>query len=171
MMGIETARSTTPKKVKEQLIKAIKIILNGNESELQKFVAEVKKQFSVWSIEDIAIPRGISDITKYTNQEKAIPIHVKGSLVYNQLIKTQKLTNLDPIINGDKIKYLYLKQPNELMSHVISVKEFHSDILNLIKNSVDYNIMFEKTFKNPVISLCDFLGWNVVKVNSLSRFF
>ena len=77
-------------------------------------------------------------------------MHIKGALIYNHKIKQNKLLNKYPLIQeGDKIKFVYLKQPNPFTSNVITYitklpKEFD------IHNFVDYDIQFEKVFIDPL---------------------
>ena len=69
--------------------------------------------------------------------------------------KQKKLLNKYPLIQeGDKIKFVYLKQPNPFSANVITYitklpKEFN------IHEFVDYDIQFEKVFVEPLILISD----------------
>ena len=53
--------------------------------------------------------------------KKGTPIHVKGALIYNHHIKRLKLAYKYPYINeGDKIKFVKLKDPNPFKFDVVS---------------------------------------------------
>ena len=53
---------------------------------------------------------------------KHTPIHVKGSIIYNRLLRENKLGfDYERISDGDKIKFLYLKEPNPVKDTVISI--------------------------------------------------
>ena len=53
--------------------------------------------------------------------KKRAPIHVKGGILYNHLVKKHKLGNKYPYIQeGDKIKFLHLKLPNIYQSSAMS---------------------------------------------------
>ena len=75
-------------------------------------------------------------------------IILKCPLIYNHKIKQNKLINKYPLIQeGDKIKFVYLKQLNPFTSNVITYitklpKEFD------IHNFVDYELQFEKVLLN-----------------------
>jgi len=87
------------------------------------------------------------DLKKYKDPaavyRKGTPIHVKGSLIYNHMLKSKKLTRKYPTIKeGEKIKFVYLKDPNPAGDKVISVidslpKEFE------LEKYIDYNTQFE----------------------------
>lgn len=174
IMGIETAKSSTPNIVRDSLEKAIKIILNGNEDELQSFVKRFKDEFFSASVQDISFPRGVSDIDKWVSSNgtmaKGIPIHVRGSVVYNRLLKTIQTGEYAPIKNGDKIKFVYLKVPNATQSHVIAFLDTLPPAFGLDK-FIDRDAQFNKTFLEPLKSLASIVGWNTEKTNTLDMFF
>lgn len=175
MMGIETARSSTPKIVRGSLEKAIRIILNGTENELQNYVVDFRKQFNESDIKDISFPRGVSEINKWIDANgnfiSGVPIHVRGSIVYNNLLREKNLSAIYPKIkNGDKIKFVYLNSNNPSRSHVISFlddlpKEFG------LNEYVDKTTQFEKTFLSPLESFTSIIHWSTEKKASLDSFF
>ena len=115
--------------------------------------------------EVIAYPRSCNNLRHYASSStifiKGTPMHVKGALVYNYILKRDKLTNKYPLIQeGDKIKFLEIRTPNAYQSNVISFmtrlpKEFG------LHNMVDYDIMFDKSFVEPLTFILDQIGWNV----------
>ena len=67
--------------------------------------------------EDIAYPRSVNGLSKFSDSNqlfaKGKNIHVKGAILYNHLVRKNKLSNKYPyILEGDKIKFINLKQPN-----------------------------------------------------------
>ena len=174
IMGLETAKSSTPNIARESLEAAIKILLNDNEEKLQQFVKDFKCKFFSSSVQDIAFPRGVNDINKWISSNgtmlKGIPIHTRGSVVYNRLLKTIDSAEYAPIKNGDKIKFVYLKAPNSAQSHVIAFLDTLPPAFNLDKD-IDKETQFNKTFLEPLKSLASIVGWNTEKTNSLDMFF
>lgn len=174
IMGLETAKSSTPNIVRESLEKAIKIILNGTEEEMQGFVKKFKDEFFSASVQDIAFPRGVSDIDKWVTSNgslvKGVPIHVRGSVVYNRILKSIRSGEYAPIKNGDKIKFVYLKTPNVAQSHVIAFLDTLPPEFDLDK-SIDKEMQFNKTFLDPLKSLASIVGWNTEKTSNLDMFF
>lgn len=175
MMGVETAKSSTPSIVRGSLEKAIRIILNRTEGELQEYVRAYREQFFDAPLDQIAFPRGVSDLDKWCGPNgeplKKTPIHVRGSLLYNSLIKKHKISHLVPAIkNGDKIRFIYLKEQNPTRSNVISFidqlpREFKLDAF------IDRDLQFEKTFYDPLRSFAQIVGWSLEPVYTLEQFF
>lgn len=172
-VGVEIARSSTPKIVKDALKKAISLILNGTEDEVKEFVSSFRKEFVMRPLDEISFPRGVSEMDKWTDPtdiwKKGTPIHVKGALVFNTLIHRYKMP-MKEITSGDKIKFIYLKTPNPTHCNVISFhthlpSEFHLD------KYVDKDTQFQKTFLHPMKSFTDIIGWKTEEEFSVSDFF
>lgn len=173
--GLEIVKSSTPAVVKQALRECVNIILNENETQLQNFVNNFKNLFLKFSCEEIAFPRSANGISKYSDEnqlyKKGTPINVRGSLLYNKLIKEKGLDSVyEYIKDGDKIKYCYLKLPNPLKENIISFpeklpKEF------AFGEFIDYNTMFEKSFMKPLRSISDVIGWELEQRNTIDRFF
>ena len=174
-VGIETAKSSTPEIVRRALKQSIKVLLNKDESYIHEFVKTFKLEFMSAPIEQISFPRGVSDLDKYLAPGgkwiKGAPIHVKASIVYNNLLKQTGLNNKFPLINnGDKIKFIYLKKPNPTHNNAIAITDFlHSEFG--LDDYIDKELQFEKTFIEPLKSFTDILGWTTERKNSLFQFF
>ena len=176
IMGLETAKSSTPEIVREALKKSISIIMEGTEPELREFVAKFKADFYASSVEQIAFPRGCNGLKEYrddtTIYRKSTPLHVKGALIYNHWLQEKGLTKRYPKIgDGEKIKYVYLKVPNPLRDKVISFsagipKEFGVD-----GKYIDYDTQFEKSFEEPLSVILKIIGWQMREVSSLEGLF
>ena len=175
IMGIEAVKSSTPQVCRGKIKEAIKIIMNKDEDTLQKFIAEFKTEFNSLSAEAISFPRSCNNIKKYRNPatifSKGTPIHVKGSLIYNQKLRELKLHKQYPFIKeGDKIKFLKLKEANPFRFDVISYittlpVEFK------LQEYIDYETQFEKTFLDPMRFILQAIGWSQEKKASLDAFF
>ncbi len=173
--GIEAVKSSTPAFCREKLKKAFKVLMNSSEDDMIKFVEETKKQFFELTPEEVAFPKGVSDVSKFLDHsslyKKGTPIHVRGSILYNKNLKKHGLENkYNYIANGEKIKYCYLKVPNPIMENVIGFiqtlpKEFG------LHSYVDYETQFDKTFIQPLKAILDVIGWKTEKTITLEEFF
>jgi len=175
VMGLEMVKSSTPAAIREKMSEVINIILNKDESAVQEFIANFKKEFKLLQPEDISFPRGLNGLKEYSSGEgtykKGTPIHVKGAILYNHYLIKYNLTTKYPLIQeGEKIKFTYLKAPNPFRDTVVSYpvrlpKEFG------LSDYIDYDTQFEKAFLDPVKIILDCIGWQSEKTNSLESFF
>ena len=174
LQGIEAVRSSTPHVCRDNIMQAIKIMLNGDVHKLRKFADNFKTEFMKMPFDAVAFPRGIKDLGSYRDAaniyRKGTPIHVKGALIFNNLLKKQGLKNIQPISDGDKIKFAYLKLPNPVKDTVISVPDFLPTELGL-DEYIDRDMQFLKTFIGPVSTIATIIGWSLDDNASLEDFF
>ena len=169
--GIEAVKSSTPAPCRTAIKDALKVIMNGTEDELQKFIADFRKKFEAMPVEEIAFPRGCNNVAKNSSPAtiygKGCPMHVRGALLYNFYIKKRKLAHKYPIIQeGEKIKYVMLRTPNKINENVISFFQTLPTEFGLDK-SIDYDLQFKKSFLDPLTVILDTIGWKPEKVNTL----
>lgn len=175
MMGIEAVRSSTPSSCREAIKNGLNVILNEGETNAIEFIETFKKKFKTFSFEEISFPRGINNLDKYKNSatiySKGTPIHVRGALLYNKLLTEKKLIGkYQPIVDKEKIRFCYLKLPNPIHENVIATsyvlpKEFGLD------EFIDYDLMFEKAFLEPIKTILDAIGWKHKKEHTLEGLF
>ena len=175
MMGIEAVKSSTPAPCRQMIKDGLKLMMNGTEDDVIKFIDDARKKFKSLPPEDISFPRTVSDVKKYkahsTIYGKGTPIHARGALLFNHYIEKNNLTNKYSLIqNGEKIKFCYLKKPNVIHENVISFIQDFPRELGLDKY-VDYDLQFEKSFLEPLKIILDAIGWNVEKTVNLELFF
>jgi DNA polymerase elongation subunit (family B) len=175
VMGLEMVKSSTPSVIREKMKKLIHLIVTSDEDEVQKFISSFRENFKQLPVEDISFPRGVNGIKEYSDSlslyKKGTPIHVKGAIIYNDMLRKNDLTKKYPLLqDGEKLKFTYLKQPNPVKDTVISYptrlpKEFGLD------EYIDYDMQFNKSFIEPIKVILDCIGWKTEKVNSLNDFF
>ena len=175
IMGVEAVKSSTPEVCRGKIKDAIRVIMNDTEDNLIKFVSNFKEVFKTLSPEEVAFPRSCNNLNRYIDSsqiyKKGTPIHVKGALIYNHYIYKNKLERKYPLIkDGDKIKFLMLKQPNTVKDTVISFATKIPQEFELHKY-VDYDMQFEKTFTDPLKFILDSIGWKLEREATLESFF
>jgi DNA polymerase elongation subunit (family B) len=174
IQGIEAVRSSTPHVCREKIKEGLAIIMNRDENELQKFIADFREEFLQLPFEQVAFPRGIKGLDKYQDKaniyKKGTPIQVKGALLFNHLLKTMNINSIPPIVDGDKIKFAYLKMPNPIYDTVIATPDEMPKELNLDKY-VDREMQFSKTFLEPLNSIAEVINWNIEKKSTLEEWF
>ncbi len=175
MMGIEAVKSSTPAPCRTMIKDGLKLMMNGTEEDVIKFIDDCRAKFKTLPPEEIAFPRTVSNVKKYYNYTdiymKGTPIHCRGALLFNHYIKKNKLDRKYSLIgNGEKIKFIYLKKPNIIRENVISFIQDFPKELGLDKY-IDYDLQFEKSFVEPLKAILDAIGWNVEKTVNLELFF
>jgi DNA polymerase elongation subunit (family B) len=175
MMGIEAVKSSTPMSCRDKIKESLKIVMNGNEKDFQSFVEAFKQEFKTLPFEDIAFPRGVSDLSKYMSStelySKGTPMHVRGAIMFNSFLKKYKLTKKYQLIqDGDKTKFCYMKVPNPVQENVFSIltvlpKEFG------VEKYIDYDTQFDKAYLEPLKTIVNTIGWRTERVSSLESFF
>lgn len=175
MMGIEAVKSSTPEICRNNFKKCFTLIMEGDESKLHDHISETKSKFSDLPVEEVAFPRGISELDKWVGSDmsaiKRTPIHVRGSIVFNKWRQENNMINrYEGIRSGDRIKFLYMKVPNYHHSDVISFPMEAPEELDL-KSYCDYNKMFQKSFLKPLDPILDAVGWTAEPVHNLESIF
>ena len=174
IQGIEAVRSSTPHACRVKIKEALSLIMNENEADLQNFVTNFRNEFMNLPFEDVAFPRGIKGMGKYSDKReiysKGTPIQVKGALIFNHMLKQHNMKNIPPIQDGDKIKFAYLKTPNPIGDTVIATpddlpKEFKLD------KYIDRDMQFNKSFVEPLRSITEVIDWEVEHRATLEDFF
>lgn len=163
MVGIETARTTTPKMCKGFIEEALKIILNGTEAELVTAYKGWKAEFLAAKPEEIAFPRGVSEINKWVEGGRAIkgtPVQAKAAIAYNDALKRAGLVEEETIREGNKLKFLYLRPHNPTGYNVIGLID-HLPTAFGLDQWIDRNLQLEKALLAPIESFTSLVEWNV----------
>jgi DNA polymerase elongation subunit (family B) len=175
IMGLEAVKSSTPAPCRQKIKDALKIVMTKTEDEMISFIDNFRKAFNQLPPEEISFPRSINDVNKHKSTStlycKGTPIHARGAILYNHLIKEKKLDKkYAKIQNGEKIKFCYLKLPNPIRENVISyIQEFPKEFG--LDKYIDYDLQFSKAFLEPMKVILDAINWKVEKTVNLESFF
>ena len=175
VMGLEMVKSSTPSVIREKMKETIKLIVRSTESDVQDFIEKFKSEFKSLPPEDVAFPRGINGLKEYSDSatlyRKGTPIHVRGAILYNYMLKEKNLTKSYPLIQeGEKLKFTYLKTPNPIKEDVVSFPVRLPKEMGL-HEYVNYDLQFEKAFIEPIRVILNCIGWQTEKQSSLEDFF
>jgi len=166
--GVELVRSSTPLFAREKIINIVKYLFENsntfNIKELLKLVKDLRKEFELADIDDIAMQSSCSNYDTKVLNDKSLPLEfvsgshfaVKASALYNYLLHTNKqyADKYEMIKSGTKIKYYYCKNKS------------NGDIFAYIRGSypiefaplVDYDLQFAKSILSPINSIIEPLG-------------
>jgi DNA polymerase elongation subunit (family B) len=174
VMGLEMVKSSTPAVIRDKLRDSIEVILKGNQADLQNYIMEFRKEFDKLPVEEIAFPRGVNGMKQYAGSpiySKGTPIHVRGALLFNHYTKKMGLDKkYQPIRDGDKIRFIYVRKPNKFQEDVIAFSQELPPEFEL-HSYIDYDKMFEKVFTDALQIIIGSLGWSTSEQSSLEDFF
>ena len=187
--GLDIVRSSFPPAFRDFMTKVLKAILAKVPKEkIDGFILNFKKNLHKEELDKIALPTGVKGITKYidkskggfdsktmfTPMKKGAPVHTKASVIYNDLLKHFKTTNHEPISNGNKVRWVYLKN-NPLNIDGIAYKGYDDpkQIIDFINQYVDRDKLFDKALSKKIKMFYDAMSWDmpVDKKNTIEKFF
>lgn len=174
MMGIEAIRSSTPHAARDAIEECLSLIMEKGESEVIEYIEKTRAKFMTLKFEDIAFPRSVNGIVKYTDRVRGYasktPIHTKGAILYNREVLKRGLEKTVRLItDGDKIRFSYLILPNPIHDTVISVPDELPPFLEL-DDYIDRTKQFEKGFLEPIDAILTIIGWKTTEYNTLEAF-
>jgi DNA polymerase elongation subunit (family B) len=172
--GIEAVKSSTPKICREMMKDLFGIIMTGSEQQTQEAIKKMKDAFIKLDSSKIGIPRKVSNVRKYFDRDKiwtkGTPLHSRAALVHNHLCQTHNLKHIPKIQNGEKIKYIFLKEQNPTKSNAIGfVGSLPTEFK--LENYIDYETQFEKAFLEPIELILKAIGWDSEEKSTLESFF
>ena len=169
--GLDTVRSSFPIAMREMLSKVLEdVLMDVPKDKLDKFILNFKNSMKLMDFDKIAMPTSVKGIKKYRDSGGGIfhtyklgtPIHVKSSLFYNDLLKYFKITKkYSPIYNGEKIKWVYLKN-NPIGLETVAYKG-HEDppqILDFIRQYIHPDKIYKQALHKKIMMLYGALGWD-----------
>ena len=169
--GLDTVRSSFPAAMRVMLNKLLEdILMNVPKKELDKFIINFKNSMKLMDFNKIAIPISVKGLRKYRNKEGSIfkshylrtPVHVKSALYYNDFLKYKKISRqYSGIHNGDKIKWIYLKQ-NPLGIETIAYKghEDPPEVLDFIREYIHPDKIYTKALYKKIMRLYRSMKWS-----------
>ena len=182
--GLDTVRSSFPIAMREMLSKVLEdVLMDVPKDKLDKFILNFKNSMKLMDFDKIAMPTSVKGIKKYRDSGGGIfhtyklgtPIHVKSSLFYNDLLKYFKITKkYSPIYNGEKIKWVYLKN-NPIGLETVAYKG-HEDppqILDFIRQYIHPDKIYKQALHKKIMMLYGALGWDepTDATKTIERFF
>jgi len=173
--GLDVVRSSFPKAFQDFMAKMLKDILMGkNNAYMDESLLEFKKNMINLPVNKIAKGGAIKELSKYddgswrkdsglsiANFEKGTPAHVKAGITYNRLLKFFNCPyKHEPIRDGDKVKWVYLKN-NPLGLDTVAFKDYNdpNEIMNFVEQYVDRDMIYKAELENKVDDFYKALKW------------
>ena len=171
--GLDVKRSSFPKAFQEIMSDVLISILRGQtEEEITEKVLNFKKSMTELDIKNIAKNSAVKNLTKYMPKGKrnlfsvgkGTPAHVKAAIMYNDALKHFNAPfKHEPMRDGDKIKWVYLKE-NPLGLDGLGFFGYNDpkDINNFLETYTDHNKIFERELRKKLQDFYDAIGWGEV---------
>jgi len=145
---------------------------------LLNHIRNAYKQMKQEDISNIALPKSVGTYDKYDKDisediefEKGTPIFNKASMIYNLIVKENKLPYME-INNGSKMKYVFVRPNNKFNTNVVAfIGNYPKEFNEIFK--IDYDMIFEKQYLNIVQRIFDVLefGQITMKDSNLMKLF
>ena len=180
--GLDVVRSSFPPAFRKFMAEVLEDILNDiDKVELDDKILKFKDHIKSLDLIDVMFPIGVKNVKKYTKKGdepftprmKGTPVHVKAALNYNDMLRHHKIRTIRGMINGEKIKWTYLKA-NPMSLDTMALKGYEDpDVLRkFVESYIDYNKVFKSAFANKLNDFYAALGWGQIpENNNLGKFF
>lgn len=160
-MGIDIVRSSTPAFSKKYLKKSVNIILESTEEELKEWLKNIRSLYLDQNLMDIAKISSVSSSKYKLGVDKSIPINSRAFLVSNHYINSLNTGEFQPLELGEKVRMLYLREPNPLKSNIFAFN--NEKFANVFKDYIDWDTNFNKFFLKPLEIMTGPLNYNLHK--------
>jgi DNA polymerase elongation subunit (family B) len=181
--GLDVKRSSFPTYFKEVMSTVLWDILKDEDKmKLDQKILDYKDDMPNRNYIDIAKNSAVKGMSKYSTKTqvlgefmKGTPAHVKAALTYNQLLKYYNTAyKYEPMKDGDKIKYVYLKN-NPLGLDTVGLTGYNDpkEILDLVEEYIDYDKLWERELKNKLDDFYSAMHWESPNPNltAIGKFF
>jgi DNA polymerase elongation subunit (family B) len=166
--GVELVRSSTPAFARDKIVGIVKYLFSHpdtfNIKELLKLVKNLRKEFELADIDDIAMQSSCSNYDVKVLNDKTLPLQfvsgahfaVKSAAHYNYLLAKDKEMQQ---------KYEFIKSGTKIKYYVCKDKSI-TDMFAYIRGSfpmefapqIDFDEQFEKSILSPINSIIEPLG-------------
>jgi len=173
--GLDVVRSSYPAAFRKFMSEVLIEILRGDtEEQLTNKVYDFKKNLPNMDVVKIAKAGAVKNLSKYMPKKKnqtamfqfpsGCPAHVKAAIAYNQLLKHFGVENqYEPLKDGDKIKWVYLKQnPYGLDGVAMNGYNDPPQIMELINTYINHDKIFERELLKKLEDFYGALDWGEV---------
>jgi len=180
--GLDVVRSSFPPSFRKFMAEVLEDILNDiTKEELDDKILKFKEHMKTLPLIDVMFPIGVKNVKKWQRKGdglfavrmKGTPVHVKSALNYNDMLKHHKIKSVREIINGEKIKWTYLKANNMgLVTMAMKGFEDPPPIEKFVQDNINYNKVFSSAFANKLNDFYGAMNWGrIPENNNLNKFF
>ena len=179
--GLDVVRSSFPEDFKKIMKETLWHILKGKSKlETSDMVLGFKQQIQKSDILNVMKNSGVKAISKYTKKRKPFtgylsgtPAHVKSAINFNDMLTVYKLNDITPIIDGEKVKWVYLKN-NPYGFDTMALRGYQDpvELVKFVETYIDRNKMFEADLKGKLDDFYAAMSWGALpENNNAAKFF
>ena len=184
--GLEYKKSNFPKLFGTFFKNILEDVLKGTEQdEIDTRILNFKKRIlTEIPIEHLGNPTGVKTLNKYIERKpvggeaftvikKGAPAAVRATIKYNDLLRYWKLDNkYSPIVQGDKVKWIYLKK-NPYNIEALAYLDFDmpDKIREFLDKFADKEKVFDTILLNKLEGFYYDLGWRLNTNPYVNQFF
>jgi DNA polymerase elongation subunit (family B) len=186
--GIDVVRSSYPKKFREFMSSVLMDILRGtNKKDLDKKVLAFKSEIKGFKLSDVAKNTSVKfsakkDKSTYNPKGRSpfnfiskTPAQAKAALAYNDMLKKYELKETEPILDGSKVKWVYLYD-NPFGLDGLAFKDDGTDpkmIQDFLNKYVDCNKIWDKELHKKLEDFYAACKWDIYSVDGekINEFF
>ena len=178
--GLDVVRSSFPPAFRRFMAEVLEDMLKLTDKEdVDKKILDFKEHIKTLPLIQVMFPIGVKELKKWETGQlfgkrlNRTPVHVKAALSYNDFLKYHNNTAIQPIMDGQKIKWTYLKS-NSFGIDELAIKGFEDlpEAVKLIESHIDYEKIFNRAFENKLNDFYDACGWGTIPQNAaLNQFF
>jgi DNA polymerase elongation subunit (family B) len=178
--GLDVVRSSFPPAFRRFMAEILEDILKLTDKEdIDTKILNFKDHIKTLPIIQIMFPIGVKELNKWKTTQlfgkrlSRTPVHVKAALSYNDFLTLRKNKLVQPIMDGQKIKWTYLKN-NQYKIDELAIKGYDDppEIVKLIEECIDYEKIFNRAFENKLNDFYNACNWGTIPQNTtLGQFF
>lgn len=201
IMGFDMVKSSLPQVSKDAMKKAVNIVMTGTQKQLADFIEETRLKFMKLPVEDIAFPRGVNDLEKWSDSDdeddvdltkyfqaqaqsgnnwdqvegdvyvKGTPKQVKGVLLYNDMLRKKNLQSKYPPIASAEKIKFVHLKKPNPIDDKVIAFNGALPIEFGLHKYVDYPDMFKMSLISPLEKILDPIGWSTQHLTDIDQFF
>lgn len=179
--GLDVIRSSFPEDFKKIMKETLWFILKEkNKQETTDLVMNFKNRIKESNVLNVMKNSGVKNITKYVQGREPFsgyasgtPAHVKSAINYNDLIKQSGTKTHSLIIDGEKVKWGYLRD-NPYGFDTMALKGYDDplEIVEFVETYIDRNKIFDRELRGKLDDFYNALGWDKLpENNNVNKFF
>ena len=179
--GMDVVRSSFPEDFKKIMKETLWYILKErSKQDTTDLIMEFKNKIQQSEVVNIMKNSGVKEISKFTKNRTAFsgyvsktPVHVKSAINFNDLLTMNKITDVTPIQDGEKVKWAYVSNnPYGFDSMALRGYMDPEFIKDFVTKYIDRNKMFESDLKGKLDDFYAARGWSCLpENNNVQKFF